>query len=127
MIYDGQKGDIINQYVSFTKVLNRQVKKYGRTKTAVRETIRICKDSDVLKEYLESRESEVVNIMMQLYDQEEIMRVHDKGIAKDSGIMNVVVVLKGIGMSFAEIVNKVAEQFGLSQEIAEKEVEVYWK
>lgn len=65
--------------------------------------------------------------MMQLYDQEEIMRVHDRGIARDSGIMNVVVALKGIGMSFAEIVNKVAEQFGLSQEIAEKEVEGYWK
>lgn len=127
MIYDGKKGDIINQYVSFTKVMNRQVKKYGRTKAAVHETIRICKDSNVLKEYLESRESEVVDIMMQLYDQEEIMRVHDRGIARDSGIMNVVAVLKGIGMSFVEIVNKVSEQFGLSQEIAEKEVEHYWK
>ncbi len=31
ILYDGREGDIINQYVSFTKVLNEQVKKYGRT------------------------------------------------------------------------------------------------
>ena len=46
------------------------------------------------------------------------MRVYDRGIARDSGIMNVVVVLKEIGLSFAEIVNKVAEQFGLFNEIS---------
>lgn len=37
--------------------------------------------------------------MMQLYDQEEIMRAHDRGVARDSGIMNVVVALKGIIIS----------------------------
>lgn len=68
MIYDGRKGDIINQYVTFTKILNEQIKLYGRTKKAILETIRICKDKDVLKEYLESKESEVLDIMMQLYD-----------------------------------------------------------
>jgi hypothetical protein len=29
-----------------------------------------------LKEYLESRESEVITIMMSLYDEEEVMRVY---------------------------------------------------
>ena len=53
MIYDGKKGDIINQYVTFTRVLNVRVKKHSRTRGVVLETIRICKDSDVLKEYLE--------------------------------------------------------------------------
>lgn len=126
MIYDGKKGDIINQYVSFTKVLNEQIMLHGRTKTAVRETIRICKDSNVLKEYLESKESEVVDIMMQLYDQEEIMRVHDMRIRRDSGIMNVVAVLKGMGVSFVEVVDKIAGQFNMSQERARTEVEEYW-
>ena len=126
MIYDGKKGDIINQYVSFTRVLNEQVKKHGRTRDVVREAIRICKDSDVLKEYLEKRESEVVDIMMQLYDQEEIMRVHDIGVARDSGIMNVVAVLKGMGLSFVEVANKIAEQFCLTKERAESEVSEYW-
>lgn len=74
MIYDGKEGDIINQYVMFTKVCNEQMKKYGRTRKAVMEAIRICKDRNVLREYLSSKESEVVSIMMVLYDEEEIMR-----------------------------------------------------
>ena len=41
MIYDGKEGDIINQYVIFTKVCNEQMKKYGRTRKAVLEAIRI--------------------------------------------------------------------------------------
>lgn len=74
MIYDGKKGSIINQYVIFTKICNKQVAMHGRTREAVLETIRICKDKNVLKEYLENREREVVDIMMTLYDEEEIMR-----------------------------------------------------
>jgi replicative DNA helicase len=55
-------------------VYDEQRKKYGRTRQAITETIRICKDRNVLKEYLESREQEVVTIMMSLYDEEEIMK-----------------------------------------------------
>lgn len=32
MIYDGKDGDIINQYVTFTKIYNEQVKLHGRTR-----------------------------------------------------------------------------------------------
>ena len=70
VLYDGKKGDIINQYVAFTKVYNEQVKMYGRTRKTVLETIRICKEEDILVEYLESRKKEVVDIMMTLFDQE---------------------------------------------------------
>ena len=70
MLYDGKEGDILNQYVTFTKIYNEQVKEYGRTKEAVLETIYICKNRKILKEYLESREKEVVDIMMALFDQE---------------------------------------------------------
>ena len=73
MIYDGKEGDIINQYVRFTKMCNEQVSLYGRTRKAIKETIRICKDSNVLREYLESKEQEVVDMLMELYDQEEVM------------------------------------------------------
>ena len=74
MIYDGKEGDIINQYVIFTKVCNEQIVLHGRTQKAVLEAIRICKDRNVLREYLSSREKEVVDIMMLLYDEEEIMK-----------------------------------------------------
>lgn len=37
------------------------------------ETIRICKDKNILKEYLEEREKEVENIMLAMYDEKEIL------------------------------------------------------
>ena len=58
-------------YVDFTKVYNEQVKLHGKTREAVLETIRICKDRNVLSEYLSGREKEVINIMMGLFDQEK--------------------------------------------------------
>lgn len=68
VIRDSRQGDIINQYIRFTKVLAEQIAQYGRTREAVMETIRICKNEDVLKEYLKSREKEVISIMISLYD-----------------------------------------------------------
>ena len=76
VIYGGKGNDIISQYVAFTKVYNEQVKQYGRSRKAVTETIRICKDRDVLREFLSSREKEVISIMMSLFDDEKIMRTH---------------------------------------------------
>ena len=70
MLYGDGEEDIISQYVNFTKIYQEQSGLHGRTKEAVRETIRICKDRDVLREYLSSREKEVVSIMMSLFDQE---------------------------------------------------------
>ena len=60
MIYDGEKGDIISQYVAFTRIYNEQIKQHGRTREAVLETIRICRDRNILREYLRVREQEVV-------------------------------------------------------------------
>ena len=70
MLYGDGEDDIISQYVNFTKIYQEQSGLHGRTKEAVRETIRICKDKNVLREYLSSREKEVVSIMMALFDQE---------------------------------------------------------
>ena len=76
VLYGGKGNDIISQYVAFTKVYNEQVKQYGRSREAVTETIRICKDRDVLREFLAGREKEVISIMMALFDEEKIMRTH---------------------------------------------------
>jgi hypothetical protein len=76
VIYESNTDDIINQYIVFCKVFDDQRKLYGLTEQTVRETIRICKDRNVLREYLESREKEVVTIMMSLFDEEQIMKVY---------------------------------------------------
>lgn len=49
-----KKHDMISQYIAYCRVLDMQVKKHGRTKKAIEETIRICSDKDILKEYLEA-------------------------------------------------------------------------
>ena len=74
VLYGSGQGDIISQYVTFTKVYDEQRKLHGRTRKEVTETIRICKDKNVLKEYLEEREKEVENIMLAMYDEKEILR-----------------------------------------------------
>ena len=81
MLYGEDKDDIISQYVNFTKVYNEQVKLYGKTKKAIIETIQICKDKNLLKEYLENQEKEVIDIMMALFDQEKAMEQFMKQFA----------------------------------------------
>ena len=54
------------------------------TKQAITETIRICKDRNILKQYLSSKEVEVVTIMMSLFDDEQIMRTYTKDIEKET-------------------------------------------
>ena len=84
MIYDGKEGDIINQYVAFTKIYNEQVKLHGRTRKAVLETIRICKNQNVLSEYLSGREKEVVDIMMTLFNEEYILKTYVESREKEA-------------------------------------------
>ena len=54
VIYESGTRDIISQYIIFCKVFDEQRKLYGMTEQTVKETIRICKDRNILKEYLVS-------------------------------------------------------------------------
>lgn len=80
VLFQEDENNIIGQYIIFCKVYNGQRKKYGQTKKAVTETIRICKDRNVLKEYLENKEQEVVDIMMTLFDDEQVLEAYAKDI-----------------------------------------------
>ena len=80
VLYQEDENSIIGQYIIFCKVYNKQRKKYGQVKKAVTETIRICKDRNVLKEYLENKEQEVVDIMMTLFDDEQVLEAYAKDI-----------------------------------------------
>lgn len=80
VLYQENEEDIIGQYIIFSKVYNEQRKLYGSTKKAITETIRICKNRNVLKQYLESKEQEVVDIMMTLFDDEQILKAYAKDI-----------------------------------------------
>ena len=73
VLYESNKGDILGQYLKFSSIYNNQMKKKKKAEKAIdviRETIRICRDENVLKEYLEFREKEVINILLSLFDDE---------------------------------------------------------
>ncbi len=47
---------IIDQYINFCRISDKQRKKHGYTTKTVEETIRICKERDILVPFLSSRE-----------------------------------------------------------------------
>ena len=49
---------------------------------AVEETIRICQDENVLKEYLARQREEIMDIMMTLFDEETLMKNHDASVER---------------------------------------------
>lgn len=126
MIYDGEKGDIINQYVTFTKVFDEQVQKYGLVDEAVRETIRICVDRDVLKKYLQSRESEVVDIMLTLFSEEEIWDMHVRSREKEAAIKTAIEEGRHYGASKEGTTERIREKFSISQNDADIMMKRYW-
>ena len=83
-MYQENEKDIVGQYIIFSKVYNEQRKLYGVTKQAITETIRICKNRNVLKEYLENKEQEVVDMMMTLFDDEQILKAYVKDIEEST-------------------------------------------
>ncbi len=139
MIYDGKDNDIISQYVAFTKVYDEQVKLYGRTREAVTNTINICKDRDVLKEYLSSREQEVVDMMMTLFDEEQVMRAYVESekkeaaekaaaeAAKKAAVISAIEMCQEIGLPVSETIKKIAGKYKLEENDAEAWVQKYWK
>ena len=80
VLYQEDGDNIIGQYITFCKVYNEQRKRHGQTKKAVTETIRTCKNRNVLKEYFESKEQEVVDIMMTLFDDEQVLEAYAEDI-----------------------------------------------
>ncbi len=94
VIYESGKDNIINEYIVFCKAFNEQIKEHGMTKQAVTETIRICKDRNILKQYLSSKEVEVVTIMMSLFDDEQIMRTYAKDMERETTKRNVITMIE---------------------------------
>lgn len=116
VIYDGQPGDIINQYVTFTRVANDQMKKYGRTQKAAEQTIRICVSEDVLADYLKEKEVEVMDIMTALFDEEEVTRRYGLRMQRENSEKIARTMLEKGRMSIDEI----SEYTGLSVSEIEK-------
>ena len=73
VICESGQGNILNQYITFSRIFDEQQILYpGDREKIVMETIRICKDKNVLNDYL-ARE-EAAEIMFTIADQAEAMK-----------------------------------------------------
>ena len=81
IIYDSTPGDIIDQFITFARVFDSQIQEYGRTREAVEETLRICRDKDVLREYL--REEEAATIMFTMLDEEKARKFWEEELRQE--------------------------------------------
>lgn len=66
------KDTILDQYISFCKILDEQREKHGDTITALENTISNCKNNNILKEYLESNKEELTESLRSEFKQEKI-------------------------------------------------------
>ena len=74
--FDAKKTDIINQYIAFCRVFDDLRKKYGYSQQTIRETLRFCRDKGILAEYIKKMESEIMDIMEYMFDQDNVTRLY---------------------------------------------------
>lgn len=91
MIYDSKEGDIIYQYINFCKVFNQMRKDFPDSVVmAVKNTISICRNKEVLAEFLKDHETELNDIMYDfLYNEEywrKLMLRDERKKAREEGL-----------------------------------------
>mgnify|MGYP006870916498 FL=1 len=131
-------GNIVDQYIRFCEISDEQRKQYGYTMKAVEETLRICCDENILMPFLASRQKEVQDIMVTLFNQERITEIHEYNLMKEArqqgqqeglekGIRAMVLTLKEFTADRAAVAQKLVKQFELLPQTAEEKVAQYWE
>ena len=83
------------------------------------------------------KEKEAVSIMMILFDKEYVLNTYLKDMAKENrgmqiglkegGILSAIETYREGGVSFADIIKKIATKFNLSESDAEAKVKACWQ
>ena len=123
VIYDSVQGDILNQFIVFTRVFDEQRKLYpDDPRKAIQETIRICKEKDVLKAYLEREEA--ATVMYTFMDQEKAFMMTLDDVREEGAIQEAVRLYnEELGLTPLQIMKKIMDRFGLSEDDAKSYVE----
>lgn len=74
-------GDIVDQYVRFCEITDEKRKQYGQSQEAVAAILRQCEEENILTAFLTSRQKEVTDIMVTLFDQEKVWAIHEYNVA----------------------------------------------
>lgn len=138
VLKDTGAGNIVDQYIRFCEISDEQRKQYGYTMKAVEETLRICCEENILMPFLASRQKEVQDIMVTLFNQERVTEIHEYNLVKDArnegqqeglekGIRATVLTLKEFTADKAAVAQKLVKQFELLPQTAEEKVAQYWE
>jgi len=133
VLRDDGSGDILDQYIEFSKIFDNQVKAHGRTQAALDGTFSECLEKNILKPFLESRKKEVLDIMTTLFSQEKVWEIEKYNIAQDvrqeekeRGIAALVSTLKELSAEKEKAIDALVQKFGLSDTTAKEKVDQYW-
>lgn len=84
VLYGDNQNMILSQYVKFTKVYRTKRRELGESREAILATLKECKEKDILKEYIEKHEAEVIGIMMSLFNMDIALELHDYRLKEES-------------------------------------------
>lgn len=127
VIHTENKDDIIGQYIIFAHVYDEQIKIHGRNRIAAENAIRICQDNGILKEYLKSRQKEVITMMITLFDQDYVLKAYIKDEKRESEIKGLIEAYQELGASCEEAASRIEKKYNLDKEEAEEYLEEYWQ
>ena len=71
----GNKNNILGQYILFTQIFSRQKKECNNIEEAIKKTIEICMDEEILKEYLAIKKTEVQEMVNEYMKQETAFKI----------------------------------------------------
>ena len=116
-VFSIETDDIIGQYIIFCHVMDEQIDKYGRVRKAAIETVRICRDRNVLKDYLNEREKEVVDIMSAIFTQEYAVNQYGNAMKQEGRNELAQLLKKLLSLGKGEEVEKVINDTNYMQKL----------
>ena len=85
---------IVKEYISFTKILDKNNNKYNYSKQGIQETIKYCIKHNILREYLTENRKEVYNMMTSIYDQKTATYMYGREQYAEGRMQSIVDLLK---------------------------------
>ena len=83
ILHIGNTREIVLEYIMFCKILMEQKELTNDPKEAIKATIEICKDRDIMREYLSTNVKKVGDIMLYVLTEEYRQKVEKKRIERE--------------------------------------------
>ena len=75
VICTGDKSNILGQYILFSQIFSRQKNECNNIEEAIKNTIEICMNEEILKEYLSIKKTEVQDMVNEYMKQETAFKI----------------------------------------------------